>query len=184
VVICKGSNCGVTILRWLRYTARTPTRLAGVSSAREATMNKTPNVACLLLSLLVCAAALPGQTSLSTIRGTVKDPSGLVVPAVAVTGIDIATSVQVRAADTDTNGNFEMPDLKPGIYRLRAELAGFKTFVADNITLEGAQIRRFDIALEVGGVTERITVEAGRAVISTDTAEISTGFTQTLFDAS
>src|SRR6266508_4791361 len=75
--------------------------LAGVSSARETTMNKTPNVACLLLSLLVCAAALPGQTSLSTTRGTVKDPSGLVVPAVEVTVTDIGTSVQVRAADTD-----------------------------------------------------------------------------------
>src|SRR5438093_3703076 len=147
-------------------------------------MDKTPNVACLLRSLLVCAAPLPGQTSLSTIRGTVKDPSGLVAPAVEVTVTDIATSVQVRAAVTDSNGNFEMPDLKPGTYRLRAELAGFKTFVADNITLEGTQIRRFDIALEVGGVTERITVEAGRAVITTDTAEISTGFTQKLFDAS
>ena len=67
---------------------------------------------------------------------------------------------------------------------LRAELTGFKTHVADNIALEGTQIRRMDIRLDVGQVAEQITVEAGRAVITTDTAEISTGFTQKLFDAS
>ncbi len=63
-------------------------------------------------------------------------------------------------------------------------LTGFKTHVADNIALEGTQIRRMDIRLDVGQVAEQITVEAGRAVITTDTAEISTGFTQKLFDAS
>ena len=135
-----------------------------------------------ILSLFL-SAALPAQTSLSTMRGTITDPSGLVVPGVEVTLTDIATNVLARSAISDNNGNFEMPDLKPGSYRLRAELAGFKAHVADNITLEGTQIRRMDIRLDVGQVAEQITVEAGRAVITTDTAEISTGFTQKLFDA-
>jgi hypothetical protein len=136
-----------------------------------------------ILSLFL-SAALPAQTSLSTVRGTITDPSGLVVPGVEVTLTDIATNVLARSAISDSNGNFEMPDLKPGIYRLRAELSGFKAHVADNLALEGTQIRRMDIRLDVGQVAEQITVEAGRAVIETDTAEISTGFTQKLFDSS
>jgi len=61
--------------------------------------------------------------------------------------------------------------LKPGTYRLRAEIAGFKAFVADNITVEGTQIRRFDIRLEVGGVSDQVTV-AGSTTPSTSTSRV------------
>jgi hypothetical protein len=145
---------------------------------------RNPAIAGILAFLLVGPASLQAQQSLSTIRGTVHDASALPVPGVEVSLRDIATDVLVRSVPSDSSGAFEFPDLKPGTYRLRAEMAGFKAFVADNIRLEGTQIRRFDIRLEIGGVSDQITVEAGRAVITTDTAEISTGFTAKLFDAS
>lgn len=125
-----------------------------------------------------------GQAALSTIRGTVTDPSRSVVPGVEVILTEPRTNVRVRAVLSDDNGNYEIPDVHPGIYRLRAEMPGFKTYIADNIAVEGAQIRRVDIVLQVGEVTEQVTVEAGAAVITTDSAQITAGFTDKLFESS
>lgn len=125
-----------------------------------------------------------GQSALSTLRGTVTDQTGAVVPGVEVTVTEVGTNVRVRSVITDDNGNYEVPDVHPGTYRIRASLPGFKSYLADNVTLEGAQIRRVNIVLQVGEVTEQVLVEAGSAVITTDTAEITAGFTEKLFESS
>lgn len=122
---------------------------------------------------VLLAMPVHGQTALSTVRGTVTDPTGSIVPGVELTLVEVQTKVVARTAVSDHNGNFEMPDLKRGIYRLEATLPGFKTFVADNIELEGSQIRRFDVQLQVGERSDQVTVEAGAAVITTDSAIIS-----------
>src|SRR5688572_14378661 len=75
------------------------------------------------------------QLTLSTIRGTVTDASGAVVPGVDVTVTDLSTNIP-RSTVTDVVGNFEISDLKSGTYRLTAQLPGFKTYVADNLRLE------------------------------------------------
>ena len=57
-----------------------------------------------------------------------------------------------------------------------------KTFVADNIIVEGSQIRRVDVSLEIGQLTETVTVEAGATPITTDTAAISSQVKRQLYD--
>lgn len=133
---------------------------------------------------LLAGGPLRGQSTLSTIRGIVMDQTNSVIPGVQLTITEVKTNVNVRTALSDDYGNYEVPDLHPGTYRITAELPGFKTSVADQITLGGSQIRRVDVVLHVGEITDHVRVEAGTAVIATDSAEISTGFTEKLFEAS
>src|SRR6267154_707301 len=112
-----------------------------------------------------------GQLTLSTVRGTASDPSGAVVASAAISLTNLETNAK-REVLTGETGDFEIPDLQRGTYRLSATAAGFKTFVADQIILEGSQIRRINVTLEVGGVGTEVTVVAGAAVIQTDTAKI------------
>lgn len=122
---------------------------------------------------LLCPAAIFGQADKAAIRGTVTDPTGAVVPKAEITALELATNTVARTVNTDDNGNYEMADLKPGTYRLKADAAGFRSFVAENLLIETAQIRRVDIVFQVGATTESITVEAGAAVINTETGMLS-----------
>ena len=94
----------------------------------------------MLVTVLACGV-VQAQTTFSTIRGTVTDQSGAVIPGVEVTVTEVTTNLS-RTVESSGDGNFEAPDLKSGSYRLSAGLDGFKTFVADNITLDSAQLRR------------------------------------------
>jgi hypothetical protein len=123
--------------------------------------------------LTLFCAALFAQSDKSTIRGTVADASGAVVPRAELSVTELATSTLARKVTTDDSGNYEITDLKPGVYRLNAEAAGFKSFTAENLLLETAQVRRVDVTLQVGSTTESITVEAGAAAINTETGMLS-----------
>ena len=114
----------------------------------------------LILSLFSVCATLMAQLTLSTIRGTAADPSGAVITGAEITVINLQTN-EKRTVKTNENGDFEIPDLYRGSYRLSATQAGFKTFVADNVLLEGQQVRRVNVAFEVGSVGTEVTVTAG-----------------------
>lgn len=122
------------------------------------------------MAALLCSP-LFGQLSLSTIRGTAKDPTGALVANAEITVVSLETNFK-RVTNTNENGDFEIPDLQRGTYKLTATQSGFKTFVADNIILEGNQIRRINVAFELGSVGTEVTVRADAAVIQTDTAKI------------
>jgi hypothetical protein len=124
----------------------------------------------ILFSVLLGALTLTAQITLSTIRGTATDPTGAVVPNAVIAVSSLDTSAK-REVTTDENGNFEVPDLPRGRYRLTATATGFNTFVAENILLEGSQIRRINPAFELGTVGTQVSVTAGAAVIETDSAK-------------
>ncbi len=124
--------------------------------------------------LLILSAGLAyAQTEKATLRGTVTDQSGAVVPGADIVVTDLVTNVEVRKLVSDSNGNFEVPDLKPGTYRVKVDMSGFRSFVADGVKLDGGQIRRVDVSLQVGSTSETVTVEAGAAVIQTETGTLS-----------
>src|SRR5437867_9849023 len=130
----------------------------------------------LLAGSLFFSATLAGQESLSTLRGTVTDTSGATVSGAQITATEVATNIKARVATSDSQGNYEMPGLKQGDYRLTATMAGFKTFVADEIQLASSQIRRVDITLEVGGVETQVTVSEISAAIETEQGKIAAEF--------
>ncbi|MPY88802.1 MAG: hypothetical protein GEU99_12840 [Luteitalea sp.] len=141
----------------------------------------------LFLSALLASLMLPGSAAaqaLSTIRGAVTDQSGGVVPGVTVTVTDVGTNVLVRTVISNDSGDYEVPDLHPSTYQIRAELSGFRTFVADRVVLDGSQTRRVNVVLQLGEVSDEVLVDAGAAVITTDSGDISAKFTEELFDAS
>jgi len=121
--------------------------------------------------LFLAATALVAQTEKATVRGTVTDSTGSVVPEAVITVTDIATSID-RKTTSDNNGNYEVPDLQPGTIRVKADKVGFRSFVAASVLLDAGQVRRVDIPLQLGATTETITVEAGAALIQTESGTI------------
>jgi hypothetical protein len=133
------------------------------------------------LALSFTACGLLAQLTTSTIRGSAADPSGAAVANANVTLTNLGTGIS-RAVVTNENGDYEIPDLQRGSYRLNASAPGFKGFVAENIILESNQTRRIDIGFELGTVGAEVTVQADAAVISTESAKIQASFTNQRFD--
>ncbi len=122
--------------------------------------------------LLFAAFSVFAQTEKATLRGVVTDQSGAIVPGAEIVVIELDTNIEARRVVSDSHGNYEIPDLKPKLYRIKADKAGFRGVITDNVLLDAGQVRRVDIALSVGAVNESVTVVAGAAVIQTDTGAI------------
>jgi len=125
------------------------------------------------LILFFCLATVGAQSEKATLRGTVSDPSGAIIPGADIVVTDLATNIDVRRILSDSNGNFEMPDLKPGMYRVKVVMTGFRPHIADSLKLDPGQVRRLDIVLAIGSTSETATVVAGAATIQTETGTIS-----------
>ena len=104
------------------------------------------------LVLGVWTTPAAAQSTLGTIRGTVRDPQNTAVASAAVLVTDEDTGVP-RTAETDTAGNFEVPNLRAGSYRVEINAAGFKAYQQSNVTLRAGEIVRADAALSVGDRT-------------------------------
>lgn len=129
------------------------------------------------LGFLSIAAPLAfGQGGTATITGTITDPGGLAVAGAAVEAKNTATGALYTAASTST-GNYAIPNLPVGSYTLTATSQGFKTYTHTNLTLSAAQVLREDIPLQVGAVTESVTVQAEATLLKTETGDQSTNIT-------
>ncbi len=123
--------------------------------------------------MLVSAFLAPAQTGTGgTILGTVKDASGAVVPNAKVTITNTDTN-QSRQVTSNQSGDYLVPDLQIGHYKVRIEVPGFKTVEQTNITLSVGQRARVDGTLEVGSTQESVTVEATPVAVQSESGEIS-----------
>ncbi len=150
----------------------------GWLKARQ-TLSSLPMLnAIVLIGLLALGMGIPlwAQEGLSTIRGTVADSSGAVVPGATIRATEVQTGVTAREATSDEQGNFEMPGLKRGTYRVTISQTGFKTYVAEDLRLQADQIQRVDAALEVGEVTTEVNVSAAATAIETEQGKIAADF--------
>ena len=133
-----------------------------------------PSVLCCILLLLVAFGRADAQVTTGSIRGTVKDASGGVLPGVSVTAINVGTNVS-RSEVTNERGEYSLQFLPPGSYRLEVELTGFKRFVQTGVEIELSRAARIDPVLEVGGTTENVQVRADAPLV--DTAHVALGRT-------
>ncbi len=133
------------------------------------------------LVLVACvfflSLSLPAQSGRGTLTGVVTDSTGAVVPGVEVKIIDKVTGVITTAISTDA-GAYRAPYVPPGTYKITASLPGFKTAVADNVEVLIAQTVTVDFKLEVGEVSEQVTVSAKTPLLETSTPEIGTNATE------
>ena len=124
------------------------------------------------LSLFALAAQLFGQgQDRGVITGLVTDKTGSSVAEAKVTVTNQATGDKVTV-DTSSAGNYTTPPLIVGNYKVEVEKAGFKTFVAPNITV-GTATLRLDAALDVGNVTETVEVLSSPVEINVSNPEVS-----------
>lgn len=130
----------------------------------------------LIPGVLLFSSLLMGQEGLSTLRGTVTDPSGGVVPGAQVSVEEVGTNITTRTVATDNQGNYEIPAVKQGTYRLRVQMSGFKTLVENNIHVASNQIKRVDVTLQVGRATTEVTVSGAATVIQTESGKIGSEF--------
>lgn len=125
-------------------------------------------LASLLALLLAAAPPVFAQGSTSTIRGTVTDPSGGVLPGAVVVVTNTATR-NTRQVVTDERGGYLFAGLLPGTYDLTVSMDGFKSFERKGITLSLNDSRGVDVLLEIGDRSETITVTAITEIIQTET---------------
>ncbi len=125
-----------------------------------------------LFVCLLCLAVLPGSLSAqavhATLIGQVVDAQGRAVVAAEVTVTSEETN-QARSARSGGDGLFAIAQLPPGRYHLSVAAPGFRTFVETGIPLEPAEVRRVTPRLQVGPVSEEITVVAPQRRLNTDT---------------
>jgi hypothetical protein len=126
-----------------------------------------------LLIVLICAfpAAASGQTTAS-LSGRVEDASGAALPGVTVTARRPDTGFE-RSTSSDGEGRYALPALHAGDYEVRAELAGFRPLVRRGVRLSVAEHVAVDLALEVGGVTEALTVTGETPAVNTRGGNLS-----------
>ena len=115
--------------------------------------------------------------STATLQGTVTDAKGAVVPNAAVTVRNRSTSFE-RVTQTDSAGNYLVAALPVGTYSIEVKLEGFKTQVADNVTVEVAKTVVQNFQLDVGAITEQVLVSSDVPVIETATTSVGTVINQ------
>jgi hypothetical protein len=118
-----------------------------------------------ILPLLICVALLSlaafAQKSTGAIQGTVTDPQKAVVANATVVIKNTATSAE-RTVMTDSDGQFQVPQLSPGTYELTITAQGFKT-AKQTLTVSVGDTLTTELALEVGGATETVNISADTA---------------------
>ena len=115
-------------------------------------------VACLLLA---SGSAAMAQEARGTLQGRVSDASGAVVPGATVEVTNVNTGVTTPTTSNE-EGNYRMPFLNPGTYRVTVTLDGFSKFVSQNIELHVAEVLNVDATLQPGQLTDEVTVTRGR----------------------
>lgn len=125
----------------------------------------------LVLALGVFAAAQVSSTS--SINGTVKDNTGGVVPGAEITATNTQTAVAFKGL-TDDNGSYNIPALPIGTYKIEVAVPGFKTAVVEKVILESAIPATANVTLQVGEISEQVTVSAGSEVVQTTSTNIAT----------
>jgi len=130
-------------------------------------------IAPILIGFLFASAAL-AQSTFGSFTGSVKDPSGAVVPAASVEVINEGTGA-TRKVTTSTAGVFNVPNLDIGNYRVRVSAKGFNSYDRAKLFLEANQIINLDIGLTLGGTVDVVEVQGASPVITTETTDISSG---------
>ena len=126
--------------------------------------------ACILWVL--ASFSLLAQDAAGSISGMVLDPHGSAVPGARVELTNVATNVHSAAA-TNESGNYSVPSLRPGVYRVSVAHEGFQRAVRESVVLLVGDRLQVDFKLQLGNVAEQVTVSASSEVLQTADASAS-----------
>lgn len=136
-----------------------------------------------VLACLACAFLLQNRTGSAqsvygSIFGTVTDSTGAAIPGATVTVTDEAKGTVVTAT-SNGSGDYSVPHLIPDVYDLKVSAKGFKSFETKGISVQADTAPRIDPALEIGGETQTVEVNAeSTPLLKTDRADVATVFNE------
>ena len=133
-------------------------------------------LAVLVAALLALAGPSDAQILYGSVVGNVADSSGAAVPGATVTLINTNTNL-ARETTTGPEGIYRFVNVQPGTYKVRVSLTGFKEYVKDAVPVASTTVTRVDVALEVGALTETITVQSETSLLQTDTGDVHSQLT-------
>jgi hypothetical protein len=122
--------------------------------------------------LLLIAPVAFAQSDRGSITGTITDQAGAVIPNVPIEAKNIETGGVYTAASSQT-GNYVLGQLPAGSYQLSVSLPGFKQYQRTGLTVMVAQTLRIDVKLEIGEISEVVTVSADAPLLKTESGELS-----------
>jgi len=126
----------------------------------------------IIVTLLALApASLVAQEATGAITGVITDSSGAAIPAAAIEVQNARTNIS-RRTETDVRGEYNVSALQPGVYNLTVTRDGFKKAVYSNIQLQVNQVASVNGALEIGTVSESVTVEGAAALVQSETTTV------------
>ncbi|MCM3870714.1 MAG: carboxypeptidase-like regulatory domain-containing protein, partial [Pyrinomonadaceae bacterium] len=138
-----------------------------------------------LLVVLVYALSAPTMVvaqigGSGTIQGTITDPSGAVVPGATVTAENVATAVKTTK-QTNEAGLYVINALQPGEYKVLVSLSGFQTLIQEKVIVDALSTVGVNLALQLGNVTETITVSEAPSQLNTSDARLGTTIRNELY---
>ena len=113
------------------------------------------------------------------IGGTVVDATGGVMANVQVT---VTGEIEKRTVATDQTGRFEVPNLLPGSYAVKAELTGFKTTTMSNVVVNVGRTTSMRLVMQVGNIVEQVVVTSGAEAVDLTSTSISSNLNEKLFE--
>src|SRR5256886_4889334 len=134
-----------------------------------------------LLAIALLSVTAWAQTERGNITGTVTDTSDARIPGASVMVTNLATNQTATATTTDA-GDYNLPNLQPGIYRLEFSANGFKKSVHDRLVLTASATLRADARLEVGQVSDTVEIRADAAQVQTENAKITSAVQNKMVD--
>jgi len=135
---------------------------------------------CLVLAFVVGATLLApvfvqplnAQVLYGSVVGTVTDQTGALVPKAAVTITNVNTG-QTREGTTDDAGYYSIPNVLEGRYDLSVKMAGFRPYLEKGVDVPINTVTRVNVNLQLGPVTESVTVETNATVLQTTKSDVS-----------
>jgi carboxypeptidase family protein/TonB-dependent receptor-like protein len=125
-----------------------------------------------LMAFLLLVSSLPTfAQSTGTIQGTVTDESGAIVANAKISARNTATGIE-RMTETDSSGNYQIPSLPVGDYRLEIHAQGFQSAIVNDLVLEVGKVTAQNFQLKVGGVAQEVSITADSGLIETTTSTV------------
>ena len=128
----------------------------------------------LVLLSLAMVQVMMAQGTRGTIRGTVKDPNGAVVPNATVRLVDAAKGTEVRSVQTDDKGEYQMLEVEPATYTITVQAPNFSESRIVDVRVEPNRNLQLDATLTLGQVTNEVTVTAGVELIDKESPTLGT----------
>lgn len=124
------------------------------------------------VGIFALCGAMWAQTERGSIRGIIHDSSGAMVAGANVSAVNTGTGIVSQTTSTDA-GTYNIPQLAPGRYQVSVEKDGFRKMIRENVVVEVAGTVGLDLELQIGAVSDSITVAAEAPLLKSETSEVS-----------